>query len=105
MKSYEVIVTDAAQKDIERIWRYIRTELLEPEAAKAFRKKLKSEILKLGQMPARHSAYKKEPWAKRGLRFFKTGHFLTFFIILESEQQVYVLRTVYEKRNLDDMWH
>ncbi len=38
MKSYEVIVTDAAQKDVERIWRYIRTELLEPEAAKAFRK-------------------------------------------------------------------
>ena len=105
MKSYEVIVTDAARKDIESIWRYITTELFEPGAAKTFKKRLMSEILKLGQMPARHSIYRKEPWAALGIRFFKTGHFLTFFIILESEQQVYVLRTVYEKRNLEDIWN
>ena len=105
MKSYEVIVTDAAQKDIEAIWRYISSELLEPDAAKPFRKLLMAEILKLEQMPARHPAYKKEPWAERGLRFFKTGQFLTFFVILESEQQVYVLRTVHEKRNLENIWN
>jgi toxin ParE1/3/4 len=67
MREYEVIITTAAEKDLQEIFTYIASELLEPEIAINLCDRIEQEILKLDTMPDRHALYKKEPWFSRGL--------------------------------------
>lgn len=102
MRQYEIIITPAAENDLQEIFRYIATELLEPQTAINLCDRIEQEILKLGTMSDRHSPYKKEPWFSRGLRFFPVGNFLVFYIIRESDCTVHVLRVMYGGRNVEE---
>ncbi|HHV14966.1 MAG TPA: type II toxin-antitoxin system RelE/ParE family toxin [Gelria sp.] len=101
MRQYEVIITPAAENDLQEIFTYIATELLEPQTAINLCDRIEQEILKLDTMPYRHALYKKEPWFSRGLRFFPVGKFLVFYITRESDRTVHVLRIMYGGRNVE----
>ena len=102
MRQYEVIITAAAENDLQEIFRYIATELLEPQTAINLCDRIETEILKLDTMSDRHPLYKKEPWFSRGLRFFPIGNFLVFYITRMSDCTVHVLRVMYGGRNVED---
>ncbi|MBC2723018.1 type II toxin-antitoxin system RelE/ParE family toxin [Desulfosporosinus sp.] len=102
MRQYEIIITPAAEKDLQQIFRYIATELLEPQTALNLCDKTEQELLKLDTMSDRHPQYKKEPWFSRGLRFFPVGKFLVFYITRESDSTVHVLRVMYGGRNVEE---
>ena len=101
MRQYEIIITPASENDLQEIFRYIATELLEPQTAISLCDRIEQEILKLDTMSDRHPAYKKEPWFSRGLRFFPVGNFLVFYITRESDCTVHVLRVMHSRRNLE----
>lgn len=82
MRQYEIIITPAAENDLQEIFRYIATELLEPHTAINLRDRIEKEILKLDTMSDRHPLYKKEPWFSRGLRFFLALPFSNRFYII-----------------------
>lgn len=58
----DIIITPAAANDLQEIFRYIATELLDPQTATNLCDKIEQEILKLDTMSDRHPPYKKEPW-------------------------------------------
>jgi len=101
MRQYEIIITPAAENDLQEIFRYI-TELLEPQTAINLCDRIGKEILKLDTMSDRHPPYKKEPWCSRGLRFLPVGNFLVFYITRMSDCTVHVLRVMYGGRNVED---
>ena len=100
MKQYAIIITPAAENDLQEAFSYIATELLEPQTAVNLCDRIEQEILKLGVMPERHAPYNKEPWFSRGLRFFPVGNFLVFYITKNSDCTVHVLRVMYGGRNM-----
>ena len=103
MREYEVFITTAAEKDLQEIFKYIASELLERETASNLCDRIEQEILKLDTMPDRYAPYKKEPWFPRGLRFFPVGNFLIFYIVRDSDSTVHVLRVMYAGRNLEEL--
>ena len=105
MRQYEVIITAAAENDLQDIFRYIATELLEPQTAINLCDRIEKEILKLDTMSDRHPPYKKEPWFSRGLRFFPVGNFLVFYITRMPDCTVHVLRVMYGGRKEDSLDH
>ena len=109
MRQYEIIITPVAENDLQEIFRYIATELLELQTAISLCDRIEQEILKLDTMSDRHPPYKKEPWFSRGLRFFPVGNFLVFYITRESDYitresdcTVHVLRVMYGGRNVEE---
>ena len=102
MREYEVIITTAAEQDLQEIFTYIASELLEPETAINLCDRIEQEILKLDTMPDRHARYKKEPWFSRGLRFFPIGNFLVFYLVRDSDSTVHVLRVMYGGSNVEE---
>lgn len=102
MRQYEIIITPTAENDLQEIFRYIATELLEPQTAINLCDRIEQEILKLDTMSERHPQYKKEPWFSRGLRFFPVGNFLVFYITGEFDCTVHVLRVMYGGRNVEE---
>lgn len=101
MRQYAIIITPAAENDLQEAFSYIATELLEPQTAVNLCNRIEQEILKLRTMPNRHAPYKKEPWSSRGVRFFPVGNFLIFYITRESDCTVHVLRVMYGGRNVE----
>ena len=101
MRQYEIIITPAAEFDLQKIFTYIATELLEPQTAINLCERIEQEILKLDTMPDRYAPYKKEPWYSRGLRFFPVDNFLVFYITRESDCTVHVLRVMYGRRDVE----
>lgn len=101
MRQYEIIITPAAENDLQEIFRYI-TELSEPQTALNLCDRIEKEILKLDTISDRHPPYKKEPWFSRGLRFFPFGNFLVFYITRISDCTVHVLRVMYGGRNVEE---
>ncbi|HZK54318.1 MAG TPA: type II toxin-antitoxin system RelE/ParE family toxin [Desulfosporosinus sp.] len=99
MRQYEIIITPSTKNDLQEIFRYIASELLEPQTAIDLCDRIEREILKLDTMSDRHPLYGKEPWFSRGLRFFPVGNFLVFYITRESDCTVHVLRVMYSGRN------
>ena len=102
MRQYEIIITPAAENDLQEIFSYIATELFEPQTALNMCDRIEQEILKLCTLPDRHAPYKKEPWFSRGLRFFPVDNFLVFYIARESDYTVHVLRVMYGGRNVEE---
>jgi toxin ParE1/3/4 len=102
MKQYAIIISPSAENDLQEIFSYIATELLEPQTAINLCDRIEQEILKLCAMPDRHAIYKKEPWFSRGLRFFPVNNFLVFYITKESDGTVHVLRVMYGRRNVEE---
>lgn len=100
MRPYEIIITSAAENDLQQILKYIATELLEQETAINLCDRIEQEILKLDTMSDRHPLYRKEPWFSKGLRFFPVGTFLIFYITRESDCTVHVLRVMYGGSNV-----
>lgn len=102
MIQYEIIITPAAENDLQEIFRYIASELLEPQTAISVCDRIEQEILKLDTMSDRHPPYKKEPWFSRGIRFFPVANFLVFYITKDSACTVHVLRVMYSGRNVEE---
>jgi len=101
MRQYEIIITPAAENDLQEIFRYIANELLDPQTANNLCDTIEQEILKLGTMPDRYPPFKKEPWFSRGLRFFPVGNFFVIYITREFDCTVHVLRVMYGKRDVE----
>jgi Plasmid stabilisation system protein. len=62
MRQYAVIIMPAAEKDLLDIFKYISTELSEPQTAINLCDRIEQEILKLDTMPNRYPLYEIEPF-------------------------------------------
>ena len=103
--TFEVRITETAQKDLEEIFDYISVELQNPLAADRILTCLEGEILGLDTMPERFRLYPSEPWHSRGLRVMKVEHYLVFYLTDKEENTVTVIRVMYGGRDTETELH
>jgi len=57
---------------------------------------------KLNEMPLRHHLYEKEPWHSKKLRVLPVGNFSVFYLPVEAQKTVAVLRIMYGGRDIEE---
>ena len=97
-KEYKVHITKYAYDQITEIKRYIAEELHAPMAAKSLLLAMKSAVLSLAAMPARHPLMQQEKWRSQGLRQMVIKNFLMYYWIDEEHSQVNIVAVVYGRR-------
>lgn len=99
--SYKIIYTQESEQDLIDIYRYIAMNLLVPETAKRQADRIMNAIKGLDEIPLRHKTYQKEPWHSKGLRVLPVENYLVFYIVVEEERTVAILRIMYGGRNIE----
>jgi len=105
MREWTVVYTEDAEGDLRSIFEYISYSLLEPEIAKKQLRRIIDAVAKLNEMPMRHQLYEKEPWHSEGLRVLPIDNYLAFYLPIEREMRVAVIRIMYGKRDIEAQLH
>ncbi len=98
-KEYKVHITKYAYDQMTEIKRYISDEIHAPMAAKSLLLAMKSAVLSLAAMPARHPLMQEEKWRSQGLRQMVIKNFLMYYWIDEEHSQVNIVAVVYGRRD------
>jgi toxin ParE1/3/4 len=103
MNKYFVNITNTAYVDLKEIARYIKNELKEPDVALNLVVKIKKAIFSLENKPYRHSLVHDKDLVQMGYHFFVVDNYTVFYIILENEQIVDIVRVLNSRRNWEKL--
>ena len=103
MSTWNVILTDEAQKDIRGIYDYIANTYLLSDVAAKQAKRILDTIHSLEFMPLRYQLYEKEPWHSRGLRSARVNNYLIFYIPVEEVNEVVIFHVFYAGRDIQKL--
>jgi len=98
--TWKVIYTEQAERDLRDIYEYIAYSLLEPETAARQVRRIMDAVVTLNRMPLRHHLFDREPWHGKGLRILTTDKYLTFYLPVEAQGVVAVIRVMYSGRDV-----
>lgn len=98
--TWKVIYTEQAERDLRDIYEYIAYSLLEPETAARQVRRIMDSIVTLNRMPMRHHLVVRKPWNDRGLRILTTDKYLAFYLPVEAQGVVAVIRIMYSGRDV-----
>lgn len=98
---YEIIYTKEAEQDLVNIYRYIAINLSVPETSKKQIDRIMDIIKTLDELPLRHKLYQHESWHNEGLRVLPVDNYLVFYIVIEEEKAVAIVRIMYGGRNIE----
>jgi len=104
MKEWGVVWSEDAEVDLDSIYSYIATELLEPSIAFNQTERIKTAIYGLKQMPKRYSLYQTEPWRSKGVRHMVVNNYIVFYHPNDESGEVLILRIIYGGRNIDEIF-
>ena len=99
--SYQVNITDEADRDLRAIFEYIAFELLSVENAENQLNRLEKAIRSLDAMPERYRRYETEPWYSLGVRRFPVGNYCVFYLPNKETQVVDIIRVLYGGSDMD----
>ena len=98
--TWKVVYTEQAERDLRDIYEYIAYSLLEPETAARQVRRIMDSVVTLNRMPMRHRLVDREPWHGRGLRILTTDKYLAFYLPVEAQGVVAVIRIMYSGRDV-----
>lgn len=101
MTDWEILLTEQAEDDLRCVYEYIAVTLLAPATAKNLVRQIVSRIAKISGKPKSYTFYPKEPWRSRGLRRVNEGNYAIFFLPVEKQHIVAVIRIMYSGRNIE----
>lgn len=93
MKKYELVVSNNAIDDIEKIYNYIYYAYYSPEYSDRFKKRIIKAIESLKIMPYRNERM------KYGRYKMRVNSYLLIYTVSEEKRQVYIKDVIYQKRN------
>jgi len=99
MVTYDIQITKPAEDDLYEIGRYISKELLEPETARKVIARIADTISTLENMPLRNVLVDDERLAKIGIRKILVDNYIVFYIVVEENKTVTIIRVLYSRRN------
>ncbi len=99
MKQYQVRMTVQAEDNILEYAEYIKTELMNPQAAAKFVEDMRSAVKSLSLMPQRNPLTDEEPWRKMGIYKMVVRGYLIYYWVDHETETVHVTSVVYGKRN------
>lgn len=103
MRSYKLVFTLPAQRDLNQILDYYRIELCAPEAARSLLSKVKSLTRALSTPPARFPLAADKRLAEMGIRKALVDNYIIFFQTNEESGTVCILRLLHMRRNWLDI--
>ena len=62
--------------------------------------RLRGAMIGLSVMPKRYRVYPIEPWLSREVRSVAVENYVLFYLVKETESEVWITRIVYGKRNM-----
>ena len=102
MIKWQVVYSEQAELDLRSIYEYIAFFLIAPEVAKKQTRRILDGIASLNKLPLRYQLYEKEPWQSKGLRVLTVDNYLVFYLPVESQKTVAVIRIMYGGRNIEE---
>jgi len=97
---WKVIYTESAYRDLDGIYDYIADVLLEPVIAQNQTDRIMDAADSLDNMPLRHRLYEHEPWRSRGWRIMPVDNYLVFYLPVDAEGIVSIMRIMHGSRNV-----
>ena len=97
--SYRVLITRAAENDLNEAVNYIEQILFNPQAADDLLNEAEARIMNLASFPGKYSLVDDPVLHAWGIRLVTVKNYLVFFRIDESSQTVSVVRFLYGRRN------
>ena len=97
MDKYEVRFMNQALQDLDDIYAYIASNLLEPGVAAEMIDTLETEILSLEHLPYRCSERRSGSFANSGYRQLMVKNYIIIYRIDEAEKQVLVVAVRYAR--------
>ena len=95
---YDVEITDAASKDMDEIYDYIRFTFRAPDSAAAQYDRIANEILSLEEMPLRFGIPQFEPCISAQLHRMLVDHYSVFYLV--RDESVIVTDVLYSASDL-----
>mgnify|MGYP005842077699 CR=1 FL=1 len=99
MNTYDIKITEPAEKDLYEIGAYISKELLEPETAKNVVSKIAKGIKFLADMPLRNKLVDDDRLASKGIRKIMLDNYIVFYLATEESKTVTIIRILYSRRD------
>lgn len=98
---YQVILSDAANRDLRNIFEYIFYELKAPQSASGILDKLEQAVLSLEEMPNRYKVIEREMWLSRKVRLMPVGNYVVIYFVDDDKSIVNIMRVMYGGRDID----
>ena len=97
--SYNIHITSAAERDLNRAADYIELVLKNPKAADDLLDEAEKKINPLSSFPEMFSLVDDPVLASWGIRFVIVKGYLAFYTVSEEENRVNIIRFLYQKSN------
>ena len=101
---YDVVFSEEAEDDLECIISYITEELRSPQSAARLFAAVSRKLELIRDNPYIYPTHHIEQLHSKGYRFAVIGNYLMFYTIDEEKSRTYIVRIVYGKRNLSDLF-
>lgn len=99
---YDVQITKKATADLDAIYYYFSSELVANKAAIDLLNRIENSILGLQDFPYAYSLMKDELLQLKGYRRLVVGNYSIFYIVIEKDKRVIVMRILYSRRNYNE---
>lgn len=97
---YQVLLYPKAYRDIDEIYQYILSEILEPEIAKKQAERIWNAISSLSLFPHSHQDRLVGRYANGTYKQLLVDNYIIIYKISDKDNKVYVITVQYAKRNL-----
>ena len=99
--SWKINYSEQALEDLKSIYEYIAYELLVPDAAAKQVNRIMQSVKELDEMPMRYKVFEEEPWKSKQLRSYPVNNFVVFYLPKEETNTVYIVRIIYGGRDIE----
>jgi len=103
MVTYDIVITNPAEKDLLEIGNYISKELLEPQSAQRVISKIADVVTTLEKIPFRHALVYDTRLNQMGIRHIIVDQYIVFYIVSEDIKTVTIIRVLYNKRDWQNL--
>lgn len=100
---FEIIIAEAALRDIRAIYNYIALSLMSPETAKRQTDRIRDKIRSLSYLPERYAEVSWEPWLSIGMRKAPVDNYTVYYFADTDAETVTVVRVFYNGRNVEEI--
>ena len=99
MPSYNVVIIEAAQRDLLDIFDYIAFELRESDSARRLLSKIKTTVKSLEEFPERNNVISEPKYEAQKIRWCPVENYVIFYQVSDLQNHVFIIRVLYKKRN------
>lgn len=103
--TYDIHITNAAQRDMQNATDYIQFVLKNPQAADKLLDESEKQISSLADLPEKFPLVDDPVLSSWGIRFVIVNNYLAFYIVDDAKKIVIIIRFLYHKSNWSAILH